>query len=72
LTWVSASRRLLWAKNNYLKYTTQQRQHRRLVMLLNLIAMDTLIQQEGGEELLSQEQKMEWITKYESQSPKNQ
>lgn len=68
MTWVSASRRLLWGKNNYLKYTQQQRQQRRLTMLLNLIAMDAIIQQEGGERIVSEKQGAEWITKYESQN----
>lgn len=71
MAWVSASRRLLWGKNNYLKYTPQQRQKRRLTMLLNLIAIDAIIQQEGGERIISNKQGVEWIASYESQNQTN-
>ena len=68
MTWVSATRRLLWGKNNYLKYSPQQRQQRRLTMLLNLIAIDAIIQQEGGGRIVTEKQGAEWIAKYESQN----
>ncbi len=71
MTWVNAARRLLWGKNNYLKYTKEQRRERRLTMLLNLIAMDTIIAQEGGESIVSKEEATDWIAKYDSQKPTN-
>ncbi len=67
--WPTSSTRLNWARNNYSKYTLQWKLQRFLVLLMNLTALDDLIEEEGGEALVTAKQKREWRGMYETFRP---
>ena len=67
--WPTVSTRLNWARNNYRQYTLQWKLQRFLVLLMNLMALNDLIEEEGGEALLTAQQKRQWREMYETFRP---
>jgi hypothetical protein len=67
--WPTWSTRRNWARNNYLKYGIQWKLQKFLVMLANLTVLNDLIEEEGGEVLLTPKQRREWKGWYESFRP---
>jgi hypothetical protein len=72
--WPTASTRLNWARNNYLKseYTMQQKLQKFLVQLMNMIALADLIEEEGGEAVVTPKQKRAWVEMYQVWRPTKQ
>jgi hypothetical protein len=68
-SWPTASTRLNWARNNYRGYSTQRKLQKFLTMLMNLTALNDLIEEEKGEALLTAKQKKEWKGMYETFRP---
>ncbi len=71
-TWAS---RLTWARNNFnrtareMESPIEWKLRKFMVLMANLIALNNMIEEEGGEALLSPRQKAQWMEAYQSFRP---
>ncbi|KKN83880.1 hypothetical protein LCGC14_0295330 [marine sediment metagenome] len=70
--WPTASTRLNWARNNYQNHSLQWKLQRFLILLMNMIALNDQLEEEGGEALVSPKQRKQWIEMYETFRPTQQ
>ena len=67
--WPTASSRLNWARNNYRRMSLQEKLQKLLILMMNLTALDDLIEEEKGETYLKPRLKKEWRASYETFRP---
>ena len=66
----SGADRIRWARKTYEKYDRPELERRRLVLLINLVTLDSMLQQmEGAVPILSPMQVTEWLELYETHRP---
>jgi hypothetical protein len=69
-SWPTANTRVNWARANYRKLPPSEQLHKFLVMLMNLTALNDLLEEHPkGGQFFTREQKEEWKGWYETWRP---
>jgi len=68
-SWPTANSRINWARHNYGKKPAEEQLHKFLVMLMNLTALNDLLEEQGVGQFFSRQQMEEWKGWYETWRP---
>ena len=68
-SWPTANSRINWARHNHSKKTAEEQLHKFLVALMNLTALNDLLEEQGVGQFFSRTQTEEWKGWYETWRP---